>query len=406
MRINQLIQLADVIHMIDTIVLTLSQDMYHISEPDRFSPSARWVLAESAKKYTGITSKQNPTKKDLLNGIYKPRLTLRRQGYVGQALAHHSDIVLKIELSLPKLVYGNNFNELQYKDFKHVTEKLTLVLETMGVIVSAATLANAPVLAIHYSKNIALTDGSIPYHYINKIKEANVKLALDVSESMYRNDGHSYRWHCNSYEVVFYDKIRDLDFAKQNSKRSLETDSELQQHLFKKFEKRHMLEFLRMEVRLNKRAKMKQLFKALDIKADLTLKKLFKPAIAKKMLLHYIDEIENKRSPLFDFVTTNDKSFLAKLAFNNPKISPKQAAIALGLKHMLEIGPVRELKVMIGKNNPQGWSKLMKEVQLLRMPTMQSPFKVIREQLVLFKPIKIPSDLVQSISGAAARIFP
>lgn len=264
----------------------------------------------------------------------------------------------------------------------------------MGVIVSPATLANAPVFAIHYSKNIALIDGSISYHYINKIKESNVKLAFDVSESMYRNDGHSYRWHCNSYEVVFYDKIRDLEFAKQNSKRSLETDSELQQHLFKKFEKRHMLEFLCMEVRLNKRAKMKQLFKALVIKANLTFKKLFKPAIAKKILLHYMDEIESKRSSLFDFVTINDRSFLAKLAFNNPRISPKQAAIALGVKHILEVGTIRELKVMIGKNNPQGWSKLMKEVQSLSMPTMQSPFKVIREQLVLFKPVKITSSLV------------
>ena len=373
--------------MIDTIVLTLSQDMYDISEPDLFSPAARWVLAESTKHYTGITSKQNPTKKDLLNGVYKPRLTLAyRFGFERQF-----EPMLKIELSLPKLVYGNNFSELQYKDFKQVTEKLAVTLETMGVIVSAATLATAPVLAIHYSKNIALIDGSIPYHYINKIKEANVKLALDVSESTYRNDGHSYRWHCNSYEVVFYDKIRDLEFAKLNNKRSLEADSELQQHLFKKFEKRHMLEFLRMEVRLNKREKMKQLFKALGIKADLTFKKLFKPAIAKKILVHYIDEIESKRSPLFDFVTTDDKSFLAKLAFNNPKISPKQAAVALGLKHMLEVGPVRELKVMIGKNNPQSWAKLMKEVQSLRMPAMQSPFKVIREQLIQFKALKLTS---------------
>ena len=97
----------------------------------------------------------------------------------------------------------------------------------MGVIVSTDTLAQAPVCAIHYSKNIALTDGSIPFHYINKIKEANVRLSLDTNESAYRNDGHGYKWHCNAYEVAFYDKIKDLEKAKQSSKLAIEKDNEI-----------------------------------------------------------------------------------------------------------------------------------------------------------------------------------
>ena len=36
-----------------------------------------------------------------------------------------NSIVLKIELSLPKLFFGNNFDELQYKDFSSVIKKLT-----------------------------------------------------------------------------------------------------------------------------------------------------------------------------------------------------------------------------------------------------------------------------------------
>lgn len=59
--------------MIDTVVLILSQDMYHISEPDKFVPSARWIGNPSPALH-GICSKQNPTKKELLSRIYKPRL--------------------------------------------------------------------------------------------------------------------------------------------------------------------------------------------------------------------------------------------------------------------------------------------------------------------------------------------
>jgi hypothetical protein len=299
------------------------------------------------------------------------------------------ELLLKIELSLPKLVYGNNFNELQYKDFKTIIDKLVAVLATMGVVVTAEALIHAPVLAIHYSKNIPLTDGSTPYHYINKIKEANVRFSLDTNQTDYRNEGHSYKWHCNSYEVVFYDKIKDLEKAKQSSKRAIEKDNELQQHLFKTFQKRHKLEYLRMEVRLNKRAKIKQLFKKLKINADLTFKKLFKPAIAKKVLLHYLDELERNRSPLLNLKISDDKTFLAQLSFDNPSITPKQAMMMLGFKKALEAAPLRELKIIIGKNKPQSWHRLITDANKIRLPMMHSPFKGIRECIEKFKAIKL-----------------
>ena len=120
-----------------------------------------------------------------------------------------------MELSLPKLLFGNNFQELQHKDFALITQKLAATLESMGVKIDEDTLAHAPVAAIHYAKNIVLKDGSTPYHYIQKIKESNISLTLDTNKADYRNDGLSYKWHCNSYEVVFYDKIKELEKTKQ-----------------------------------------------------------------------------------------------------------------------------------------------------------------------------------------------
>ena len=57
-------------------------------------------------------------------------------------------------------------------------------------------------------------------------------MSLDVNQTDYRNEGHSYKWHCNSYEVVFYDKIKDLEKAKQSEKRAIEKDNAIQLHLF------------------------------------------------------------------------------------------------------------------------------------------------------------------------------
>ena len=54
--------------MIDTIVLSLIPDTYQINEPDKFKPSAHWVLLaknkEARLRYSSITSKQNAPKKN------------------------------------------------------------------------------------------------------------------------------------------------------------------------------------------------------------------------------------------------------------------------------------------------------------------------------------------------------
>lgn len=89
-----------------------------------------------------------------------------------------------------------------------------------------------------------------------------------------------------------------------------------------------------MEVRLNKRQKIKQLLNKLGISADLTFNKLFKPAISKKILLHYFDELESKRSSLVEYKVKNDKTLLVDLVLNNSDLNIKQKLT----KFLAEIG--------------------------------------------------------------------
>ncbi len=274
------------------------------------------------------------------------------------------------------------------KDFTSILQKLVYVLKEMGVIVTEEVLTKAPVSAIHYSKNIPLTDGSLPYHFINKAKEANLKLSLDTNQTDY-SDGHSYKWHCNSYEVVFYDKIKDLEMAKKSSKRALEKDSDVQLNLFEALRKRKKFEVLRIEVRLNKRQKMKQLFKDLEIISNLTLKSLFKPAISKKVLLHYLDELERKRPALLDYRTSSDQALLAALVINNSKLNPKAVLQMFGLKKALETVTARELRIIFAKHHSRSWNRLIADVQKLKLPIAQRSLTVLRD-LIKTKPLRLP----------------
>jgi hypothetical protein len=351
--------------MIDTIVLTLNSAQYRITNPEQFSPSAHWVMMPGAWA-NRLISKQNPSYKERAREIYKLRLSLSAR--LGPN--NTQDVFLRIELSLPKLFFGNNVQELQYKDFRPCTHKLAEILAGMGVETTDDALANAPVSAIHYSKNIPLTSGYTPHYFINKIRQANVRLSLDTNQTHYRNDGHSYRWHCKSYEVIFYDKMRDLY---KERPRSLVAKSRPKK-----------LEILRMEVRLNKRQKIKQLFNALNIKSDYTFKKLFKPAISKRILLHYIDELERMRPAWLDQKVDNDKQLLAMLIMNNPAMGAKQILQMYGLRKILESMTIRELRTMLG-NKQRTWLRLMADAKEVQLANESRPLGMIRDKIEKFK---------------------
>ena len=366
--------------MIDTIVLSISQTDFTITDYNAFRPSAYWIA----------NTNNFQSQKDLKAGIYKPRLTL----YNAYNKDASSSVVLKIEVSLPKLVFCNNFEELRYKDFIVVITKLHIILQSMGVSTTLQALSTAKVSSIHYSKNIIFTDGSIPYHFIQKIKESCASTVLDTNQTDYRNEGHSYRWHCNAYEVVFYDKMHDLAKAKISDKRSLEKDNALQFDILEQRSQHKKLEVLRMEVRLSKRSKIKQLFSSLKLPSSLTFKKLFKPALAKKILLHYFSLIESKRPALLDQETTANKNFLCTLIVNNPTLSPQKILQVYGLKSALSTMSLREIKSLFKNTQQRSWQRMLRQLQEVCLPLKDKPFELIKHQLMSFKPCARPEPKV------------
>jgi hypothetical protein len=363
--------------MLDTIKFSLDKSMYWIKDRNQFYSGK---VNSSRGFYTRV---QNPTKTQLLSGDYRPRLTLTNRFNV----SGRSEETLSVELSLPKLLFGNNFDELTDNDFTQVCLKLQQVLDSMGVKVFSEILVSAPVSAIHYSKNINLVDGYTPHFIISKVKEANVSMALDVNQTDFRNDGYSYKWHANSFELIFYDKIKDLETAMhKGDRRAIENDNKVQLGLFDSV-KNKQLEVLRIEIRLNNRQKLKQLFNNLKIESDYTFKSLFSANISRKVLLHYLGEVERQRLPIYDYNNQNPKSFLINLIITNPNASPLKLLQTLGLKAALDNTSPRELRAMFGKYSDRNWYRLMSNVKSINFPNVINPFKCLNEQLINFKPM-------------------
>jgi hypothetical protein len=378
--------------MIDTIVLTLDENSFKIVEYDKFSPSTEGLYSHDGYYRLGgranLTCVQNPTSTELRNGIYKPRLTVTKR-----IDRHHQfQITLKIEFSIPKLLYGNNFDELEDDDFTLVISKLKQSLRDMGVIVSEPVLINAQASAIHFSKNIPLVDYTTPYTYLERLAKINLNQRLDLNQTDFRNEGHSLKFRANSFEVAFYDKMKDLHKAKVSEKRAEENENAIQLNLFKEVEIREPFEVLRLEVRLNRRQKLRQVLKSVGIEIEPTFQVLFKREIAQKVLLKYMTGIERSFPPILLCDYKDAKTFLSNSLINNGKTKKKglrKALCMLGARMIIEQVGIREFREIMRKYGRANWYRLNKEMATMGDISVQQPFATIRQCLEEFKPLKL-----------------
>lgn len=364
--------------MIDTIKLTLDRTMINMLHKDRFEKG----MANPARGY--FTLVQNPIKNELTRGIYKPRLTLTNRfncsGKSGETLS--------IELSLPKLIFGNNFDELTDQDFPAVTHRLQSILKEMGVFIYEGNLLNAPVSSIHYSKNIILTDYTTPHTYIKQLTKLNINKRLDTNQTDYRNEGHSFKYRANSFEVAFYDKVKDLQMAKVSEKRSEEKDNALQLDILDTISQKKPLEVLRIEIRLNRRQKIRQILKNIDKPVEPIFANLFNQDIAQKVLLHYLNEIEQAYPPLFAYEYNTPKKFFEDILISNPTLKPTQALELMGFRTLLnEIG-VREYRQIIKNHGDYYWYSLNKKMKALKQGKDVNVFSMLKDRINKFEPIR------------------
>jgi len=353
-------------------------------EPDRFQPTARDLLHND--EYMGGRGykicKQNPTRAEQLDGSYKPRLTLTKR-YTNGGFG----LSLKIELSLPKLVYGNNFNELTDDDFEQLVNKLQSALKQMGVLIFVEVLKASPVSEIHYSKNVVFTDGRIAKYWIDRLDEANIRKSLDTSKDSYQNGGSMFKTHARSFEVAFYDKIRELEASTKSIRRAERLDDVVQIGLFEQFQSRRMLEVFRMEARLNTRRKIRVTLKKVKVFVEPTFENLFEQEYSRLVLLHLLDEIREKRPAIFDYKKWSGKKFLTEMQLSNPDIGMAQLLKVCGLKWMSDQMGMRELRVMLSKYSDRSWYRLVADMKKVTYPNRVDPLLELRRRIEQDKPV-------------------
>lgn len=372
--------------MIDTIILKIPTHKFKIMDHTRFSPSS---LGLFQPPYYTLGSRgnflcvQNPTPNELREGNYKPRLTLAKRIVKGGF-----SIDLKIELSLPKLLYGNNFDELEDKDFWSILLRLHKKLWDMGVALSMHNLVNANVSGIHYSKNIPITDFSTSDMVISELSKINLTKKLDLSHTDFRNEGHILRYHANSFEIAYYDKIKDLKQAKVSGKRALEKDNEIQLNLFDRLAIRKPFEVVRMEVRLNTKQKILQILEKVGIYVEPTFYTLFSSAVSQRVLSYYLVQAEEATTLSSLEIGTPSALFESIRAVNPRMRTGRILEIMAGLILIQEKG-VRGFRVLMANNH--AWYR-MKQVMDSVKRNFQPKYRgiqLLKNEIISYNPLRL-----------------
>ena len=378
--------------MLDTIALTLEREQFEVLEPDRFSPSARGLLVPP---YYPLGARgnfqcvQNPTKAELAAGRYLPRLTLAKRAVQGGFA-----LTLRVEFSAPKLIFGNNFDELRSRDFEPVVDVLRRLLREMGVGIEETILRGARVSAIHYSKNVALTDYTSCSMVINELARIDLSKRLDLAKTDFRNGGHAIRYHANSLDVIFYDKMKDLERARISEKRAIERDTIGQIDLFKgarSFPKQ--LEVLRMEVRLGNRAKIVSVMKDIGAEVEPTFAALFDISIAQEVLDHFWDAVRRQLPLLSSAKSRKPEDILMGLARGRTApMMPARLLRTVGLVLLVESVGVRGVQALMAQHcSARSWQRIRRDIRNLGSKECNGfqAWARVDEALKAFKPLRL-----------------
>lgn len=371
--------------MIDTVLLNIPFERFEIMDRERFSPSARGFIG-FPPIFMGtqktIRAVNNPTKAQKETAYY-PNLTLfkslRRGGY---------QVYMHVQFSAQKLIYGNNFDEISEVELDKVCETLHIRLKDMGVLITPANIRNAAVSGIHYAKNVPLTDHSIPYDYIRKMGQIDQSLWRDTARVDYRNGGYSYKLHTNAWELIIYDKRKDLEQAKRSERKAISKQNQLQLSILEPISSEQFLEVLRIELRLNNAKTIRQHLERADLPEtaipNLTLEALFDEFVAKKLLMHYVNDLEAKYPTVHKHNYVKAADLLTDLRINNADERLMTLLAGVTFSNLLdELGDMREIRSILGPKGYKQWSNLKTKLATLQTSGSELPiFKVLSDSII------------------------
>jgi hypothetical protein len=380
---------------IDTIILTLPLKDFVIMEPSRFTTNAMKVLNASPRdmgrgKYTDAYC--NPTKQDTATFGYLPILTLYRALRAGGLVTE-----LRVQLSAPKMLNGENFSEIEEWDFGELCHRILAGLDYYKIKVydGLKTISSARVASVHYSKNFVLANYMSVRNAVLELQKSDVNAWRDVSQTDYINNGYGFKTHSKYHELAFYDKMAEYNKGKRGQP-LFDQDTQLSFDLFNERQPQKPFEVLRMEVRLgNGKAIKYALEKARLPTDDLSLNAIFRQDYSQMVLEWHLQDLYSRYPKITEAATDDALELFSDLYVQNPERHMSTIIAAIGLHTLSKTAGSRAMKDIVGSRGSPALLRLAKKANKeLRYKTEKSEvFEHLRQELDRFQPVHLDDYL-------------
>ncbi len=371
--------------MIDTVKLLIDGTRFRCIRPELFRPNLNELFRTRAPNKKGrVVAYQNPSSKDIQEGHYKPSLSATYRG-------DRSDLL--IQFSVPKLLYGNNFEEVEESDFDTVIGKLASILQyEMGISIAHEALMSAPVSQVDFCKNVVFQDYTTVSGFLTILSKAIVPKYHDLKKVDYKDGGHSLHIYCHSRELVFYDKIAELRASKHRAVEKEDRQFNVQPSLFQTGKERAPpFEVLRIERRLKNKQMLRSMLREYGFQFEPNFKNLFSSGLSKQIIRSAWNDLVNK-SP---YLAMPDVDMLTAIEIISQRTGwkgQKLMAFAGLLVALQQKGGDRALyRSFRARGHPRTFSRMINEIKQLDFPLDQVKFQpifTVDEQIQTFKPLR------------------
>lgn len=392
------------IAMLDTVVLKIKGKRVWVTAPHHFKPEFK------ERRISDLS----PTESQESNTPYIQKFTLKKKCTVKNYYVKieiyesfsekHDDLEynLRLEFSVPKLIFMNNFQEIRETDIEPVLNTLHTHLSRLGVKVSKEVLSKASVSAVHFGKNIILPKEMMLRKILSELLKTALGKVEDVTKSQYRNGNETVQLFSGVREYSFYDKIRDMQ--KTDNKSSDKNNRTKYENNMIEMYNLASLECFRFEYRLKNYFTLKSEINSIlerSYDSAVIFSDLFSEKLWKEILLQswrqLIDRPQNQITLIA--CATDDISLLAHIlkrakTNNESAHSQNQALWSYGLALMFKNHGVKMIKDEINK----AWSskcgerledKIRTAANLVEGLSYSDEIMYIDRQLELFERIEL-----------------
>jgi hypothetical protein len=212
----------------------------------------------------------------------------------------------------------------------------------------------------------------------------------------------------NSFEVMFYDKLKDLEKARYSEKRAIERNYGAQLEMLRGLDSLpKQLEVLRIEVRLGTRAKITSLMKQIGVDAKPTFEALFSSNIAKSVLGHFWINVRARLPLSHKANALRPEDLFSALAYaGKGTVRLSKLLQQLGCAVLVGSVGVRGAGAALSRHCSQrSWQRYKRELKALPVRPAGSFRALMRVELALsrFEPLRMKDFQVSATGGSVVR---